>query len=437
VRVFGFRSLLLGVAALTALVGAMEIGLRVYDSATAQITRPDLYDTGLTAKSWFSHHTLKPSHTFLVRNPDTDERVRVLVSSSGTRGVDPVIPKPPGVFRIICLGDERTLAPFVEEDSTFCALLRDRLQRRTRLRVEVINAGTPWYCPLLSLLQYRHHLAGLEPDLLLLNFDMSDVADDHRYRRLTTLRRDLPVSCPHPQLSVPKYPGQSKWETAFLLPRVIRSQFGEILTDVVAPDRTIGIENPEGCYLWCRDSPPDWTVYIDQALTPIDGLNRIRNSSMLFGVATYPAPWQVSGEATSGEGVRERFGVNPDELMESRFPFERIAEACELYQVPFLDTSGAFTRHSDPVSLFMTNSDAFTAEGHDLYASQLEVFVASLAPLVFNLTPTSQPDGRGAPDMTSLPGDGFESGDGPVRAAGNWEMDNVPDDGRADVFRRK
>src|SRR5437870_6885360 len=81
-----------------------EVGLRVYDSATAQVTRRDLYDRGMVCKSWFVHHTNKPSRVFAVKSPDTRERVRISVNSLGLRGKEPAIPKPAGVYRIVCLG---------------------------------------------------------------------------------------------------------------------------------------------------------------------------------------------------------------------------------------------------------------------------------------------------------------------------------------------
>src|SRR5579872_6776339 len=174
------KHLVYAVAVLATLACLLEIGLRVYDSATAQVTRRDLYDRGLVCKNWFVHHTLKPSRVFAVNNPDTGERVRVAVNSLGVRGVEPEIPKPRGTLRIVCLGDDSTLATFIPEADTFCSQLRQELTTQLNRPVEVINAGVPDYCPLLSYLQLRHELLAREPDLVILNFDPSDVADDYQ-----------------------------------------------------------------------------------------------------------------------------------------------------------------------------------------------------------------------------------------------------------------
>ena len=84
----------------------IEIGLRVYDSATAQLTRGRLYDRGMTGKSWDVHHQLKPSRAYLLRNPDSEQMTRVCVNSTGVRGPEITIPKPSGLFRVIWLGDD-------------------------------------------------------------------------------------------------------------------------------------------------------------------------------------------------------------------------------------------------------------------------------------------------------------------------------------------
>ena len=127
-----------------ALVGCLtEIALRVYDSATGQVTRRELYDRGMTCKSWTVHHSLKPSRTFSVRNPDRDERITVALNSHGLRGKEPAVPKPPDTFRIVCLGDELTLAPQTRDADTYCAQLQLDFPTCRGRKVEVVNAGVP------------------------------------------------------------------------------------------------------------------------------------------------------------------------------------------------------------------------------------------------------------------------------------------------------
>src|SRR5579863_1354015 len=116
-----FKHLLYALAVLALIACLAEVALRVYDSATAQVTRRELYDRGVICKSWFVHHNLKPSHAFSVRSPDTGERIRVAVNSRGLRGPEPIVPKPAGIYHILCLGDESTFAATIAESRTFCS----------------------------------------------------------------------------------------------------------------------------------------------------------------------------------------------------------------------------------------------------------------------------------------------------------------------------
>jgi hypothetical protein len=370
------KHIVYAVVVLASLACLLEIGLRIYDSATAQVTRRDLYDRGMVCKSWFVHHTLKPSRVFAVKNPDSGQRVRVAVNSLGFRGAEPSIPKPRGTIRIVCLGDDTTLAATIPESETFCAQLRQTLAARIAGQVEVINAGVPDYCPLLSYLQFRHELLALEPDLVILNFDPSDVSDDYQVRRFAVLNRDgAPLSCAHPALELPRH-GKSARESVVLFPQFARQKINEVLAERTLGEKSRSIESPKCRYLWLDDTPPDWSLYIEQALSPLahlDDLARSRQAKLV--VAACPAPWQISAQASNGEGVREEAGIGQDACFQSRRPFELIAQCCQTNQIPFCDVSAVFASDSRPERLYLRNAAAFSAEGHALYAQELTAFV--------------------------------------------------------------
>lgn len=378
-----------------ALIGCLtEIGLRVYDSATGQVTRRDLYDRGMICKSWSVHHHLKPSRSFSIRNPDHEERVTVTLNSLGLRGKEPAIPKPAGTFRIVCLGDEITLAPQTPLDNTFCARLQHDFPECQGRRVEVVNAGIPDYCPLLSYLQMKHQLLGLQPDLVVVNFEMGDVADDYRYRRLTQMAvGGLPVSCTHPSLEMNRRAAKSKTKSndeLFLLPQWCRYRLGCAWAAQSMGERPTTIDAPQSRYLWLEDQPPDWTVYIDQSLTPIASLrDLVAGLGAQLVVVACPAPWQVSPAASNGEKVREQSGVAHDAVFRSRRPFEIIAEFCRAHNLAFCDVSTAFQRAEQSERLFLKNAAVLSPDGHALYARQLADFLARgpIAPSPASPTP--------------------------------------------------
>src|SRR4029453_17992017 len=102
-------------------------------------------------------------------------------NSFGLRSAEVAVPKPAGTFRILLLGDSFTFGFRAADEMVFARKLEQRLRADGFLSVEVVNAGVLSYCPLLEYLQYRHQLHALEPDLVILNFDMSDVQDHLEY----------------------------------------------------------------------------------------------------------------------------------------------------------------------------------------------------------------------------------------------------------------
>jgi len=379
-----FKHLLYAVSVLALLACLAEVGLRVYDSATAQVTRRELYDRGMVCKSWFVHHTLKPSHAFLSKCPDTGERVRVAINSRGLRGPETVVPKPAGVYRILCLGDESTFAPAIADAETSCAVLQTELAGSlSPLSVEVINAGVPEYCPLLSYLLYRHELLALQPDLVVFNFDMSDVADDYHLRRHAVIDPEgTPVNCPHPALEMPRSAGKCAREGTLLLPQFARQRLNCLLAERTLGEDSRSIESPRCRYLWLEEQSPDWSIHINLALSPLKHLAELAQSSgARLVVAACPAPWQVSANASNGEGVRDQAGVAHDALLRSQRPFKTLAEFCQTHNIPYCDVSETFVHAEQPEQLYLKNAAAFSSAGHALYARELAAFLRQQLPL--------------------------------------------------------
>ena len=351
----------------------LEIGLRVHDSATGQVTRLDLYDRGLTCKSWLAHHELKPSRAYLVRHAETSRKVRVTVNSFGLRGAEPIVPKAPGTLRVLCLGDDSTFASHVAESETFVARLQDMLSQQRGQPVEVFNAGVPDYCPLLSYLQLRHRLLGLAPDLIVLCFDMSDISDDHAVRWFVVSDAEgHPTNCPHPGLEMPRQGNRRSVLDALLLPQWGRQRLNAFLADQTSRVASSSIDFPRSKYLWLADAPPDWEDAIEQTFSALDLIGELADQSgVRFVVTAIPAPWQVSATATTGGGARDRVGVPPDGLYRSRRPFELLADYCRQKGLEFVDVSPEFQSQGGGHRLFLKYVAEFSPEGHELFAREL------------------------------------------------------------------
>ncbi len=97
--------------------------------------------------------------------------------------------KPPNTLRIFYVGDsfvegtvpmEKSLPAHVE------AHVRRNLADSGQ-RVEVINAGVRSYSPVIYYIQIRYYLEPFDPDVVVLNIDMTDDFDDFKYRETLML----------------------------------------------------------------------------------------------------------------------------------------------------------------------------------------------------------------------------------------------------------
>jgi hypothetical protein len=366
---FAFLSLAL-------LLCALEVRLHFQESLTEQPWDGGEPADQLLVKSWLTYQSLKPSQTVTSHHPDTQSSVQVVTNSFGLRGSEILIPKPPGVFRIICLGDENTLASGIEEPYTFCSLLQKYLQEHSQFKVEVVNAGVPDYCPLLSYLQVKHLLLGMQPDLLILNFDMSDIADDHKSRRHTLIDSDFePLSCPHPDLiKTKKQPHHTRIIDRFFITKWCKQQLGYIVPVSNLSEDRRDIDSRLGRYAWLQDEPPDWSIYIQQAFSPIDKLKLLSDRAFVrLVVSTSAAPWQVSSSASSG--ARAALGIPEGTLYRSRLPFSILGDYLQQRGIQFCETSSAFQNSANSERLYLNNAVQLSEEGHELYARELAEYV--------------------------------------------------------------
>jgi lysophospholipase L1-like esterase len=98
------------------------------------------------------------------------DRKPVHINSHGTRGPEFQMPKPPGTFRILSLGDSRTFGWGLAQAETYSELLRAALQSAwgNATNVEVINAGVnAWSYPQM-LAYFREVGLGYQPDCVIL-----------------------------------------------------------------------------------------------------------------------------------------------------------------------------------------------------------------------------------------------------------------------------
>lgn len=381
-RLAFLKHILFALVVLALLPCVIEVAMRIDDWRHSPSSTTPTPDGLKQAECPVMHHALTPLQRSTVKNPDTGADVLVQTNSFGLRGPEIEMPKPTGVFRILCLGDERTLAPGVEESATFCCRLKELLQSRSRLKIEVVNAGIPDFCPLLGYLQLRHSLLALQPDLVIYHFDMSDISDDHRHRRHTRMSSEgIPLACANPSLGATRQSMVQRLEDRFLIVKWGKQQIVRIPAQENESGNRLDIDAPHGRYEWLRDNPPDLTIYIEQALSPLNQLAQLTSGSFArFVIAVCPAPWQASANATAGDTVRAKFGIPDNTRFESRQPFEVVERFAEQHGLALCNTYDPILQSKQPEELYLRNSPEFSPRGHELYARRLAQYIITKVP---------------------------------------------------------
>lgn len=159
----------------------LEAGLRVFQPRE---------DQGWMVADPVLHHRLNAATRGRVLG------VEFVTNSLGLRDREISIRKPHGTFRILMLGDSFTQGLGLDLEDTVAKRVERQLnQQWCSGTFEVINGGVASHSPILEYLFLKEVGLRLEPDLVVLNFDMTDVHDDWIYTRLATFdSHGLPIA---------------------------------------------------------------------------------------------------------------------------------------------------------------------------------------------------------------------------------------------------
>jgi hypothetical protein len=100
--------------------------------------------------------------------------VEVRTNSAGLRDREYSREKPPGVFRIVALGDSTTLGWGVPLEQTAAKILERELNASGRGRFEVLNAGVGNYNTVQEVEHYLTYGRAFHPDLVILEYFIND-----------------------------------------------------------------------------------------------------------------------------------------------------------------------------------------------------------------------------------------------------------------------
>lgn len=119
----------------------------------------------------------------------------VTINSAGLRD-DEITPKTEHEFRILMLGDSFTWGYGVEQEQTFSELLQQQLQLQG---INVINAGATSYSPILEYLFLKNKGLQFQPDMVILNFDLSDLQDDYLREKKAQFQEEELIAVYNPE----------------------------------------------------------------------------------------------------------------------------------------------------------------------------------------------------------------------------------------------
>jgi lysophospholipase L1-like esterase len=141
-------------------------------------------------------------YTLITLNPESRDYGEVQNNSLGFRSPETTVPKPPGVFRIFCLGGSTTYGTSVHKpEQAYPAQLGDFLRERTgNPKIEVINAGISYASSFEVLSTFLYRVLPLEPDLVIVDASLNDVeplllpdyAEDYTHWRRNWVRPAAP-----------------------------------------------------------------------------------------------------------------------------------------------------------------------------------------------------------------------------------------------------
>jgi len=119
-------------------------------------------------------YDLRPGVDEIVRR----ERIRIHVNAAGMRDDREFSrPKPPGVFRVVVLGDSFTFGGKVQVEDTFPSVLERELHASApSRRFEALNLAVPGYNTEQEMLSLKEEGLSYEPDLVIVNFVLNDAA---------------------------------------------------------------------------------------------------------------------------------------------------------------------------------------------------------------------------------------------------------------------
>ncbi len=167
-----------------------EVVIRIHNASSEKLRKvwvPDYYLGSFHAKN----------NEFISQNRESKEfRAQQKTNQLGFIGEDIALKKKRDVFRIVIMGDSFTEALQVDYQKNFSMLLESQLNQLAShgKKYEVINAGMSRFSPITHYVLYKHRIAPLDADLIMVQLFANDIFEDNYVREMSIIADDgLPI----------------------------------------------------------------------------------------------------------------------------------------------------------------------------------------------------------------------------------------------------
>jgi len=294
--------------------------------------------------------------------------------------------KPPGVFRVLVLGDSFNWAG--GPDGNYTHLL-DRLLAETTAhdRVEVINLGYPGTHPGEQLPVLRRYGMPYAPDLVILG-----VVVGNDFLEAQPWRRVIPFGGELTPIDLRREPLRTLWGVPFStrshVLRFLTGRFTILRLRLAARARgedvaTTGARLPDDVFYGLErermrvvESAPSEVIVAGEAnvfasILTMQALAHAQGARLV--VAAYPEPFQV--DVGLREVVLRQAALDPAGFDWER-PQRRLAEYCGVHDIDYTDLLPAFrAAHAAGTALYLQNEPHWNAAGQALAAAELAPIV--------------------------------------------------------------
>lgn len=338
-------------------LGIAEVALRLLQAPDPLWTRADAV----------LHHVQVPGIETRFRTAEWDTGVRI--NSVGLRD-DEVGEKLKDTLRVLALGDSFTWGFGVESDESWVSLL-DRSLREHGKAVEVVNGGVPSYSPMLEYLYLENHGMALEPDVVLVAFDMSDLQDDLIYEQTATWDEQGDLMSVRGEVSGGK--ARRLFKSSTIL-KLLRSVFDQVYARMRSGEELSMPQHRDLHYnrfALTRDDVPEELSeeHWQRSLAYLDRIHQwAEHNGVHMILVCYPYGHQAS--TVEWREGRHHYGFGA-EVVYGDHPARRLGHFAEERGTVFVSLFEAFREAADG-SLYFPGDGHFTVVGHELAAGVLE-----------------------------------------------------------------